>query len=186
MGIDVSTVNRLHLSCGKEEIAQINVPLGHTHTHTPTRARTHAPLAHTPGTAVLQQTGDLWNNRCKPPGPSSIDDTVSCRKSTRLLLELRNDPNLERPGEILKPLTQPPAPPPLPPSLSPFCSSYFCCSHFVSLPFSTLLSFSWGSQMARANPPLLPIPRPIICDRLDDRQIDGQTRRQTERQKEGR
>lgn len=54
VGIDVSAVNSLHLSCGKAEIAPINVPLGHTHIHANTH--THPALAHTPSTAVLQQT----------------------------------------------------------------------------------------------------------------------------------
>lgn len=45
--------------------------------------------------------------------------------------------------------------------------------------------------MVHVNPPHQPplsanVPSTIICDRLDNRQIDGQTHGQTERQKEGR
>lgn len=84
VGIDVSAVNSLHLSCGKAEIAPINVPLGHTHTFTQTHTR--CTSAH-PQHHCSPANQDLWNNNCKAPRPAArlIDQLISCREPTPLL-----------------------------------------------------------------------------------------------------
>lgn len=181
MGIDVSAVNRLHLSCGKAEIAPINVPLGHTHARRPTYTcyvRTHT---HTPPAPLfsIQQTRIYGTIVVNHPGRSISENQHRCC----ILLELHSDFEniLDKAREIPEPFDSTSHPPSV-----AILQQLLCCSHFVSLPFSTLLSFSWGCQMARVKPPPSPTSHPIICDRLDDRQIDGQTHRQTERQKEGR
>lgn len=76
MGIDVSTVNRLHLSCGKEEVALINVPLG---------------LAHIFHIAAANK--DLRNDRCKPEWLTSrvIDEVVVTYRKSTLELQHKSD-----------------------------------------------------------------------------------------------
>lgn len=54
------------------------------------------------------------------------------------------------------------------------------CGHFVSLPLSTRRSLSRGCQMARVRYPPPPTHTPVMCECLEDRQIDGQTARQKE------
>lgn len=169
MGIDVSTVNRLHLSCGKEEIAPINVPLGHTRTHRYTFPRAHAPrYAHTCSTCTHPRhhcspaNKDMWNNHCKPSRPAvwAIDETAVYRKSTRPFASSLDFKTVaaqkgQRNAETFDSVSHLPS--------VAILSQTLCCSHFVSQPFSTLLSFSWGCQMARVNPLH---PPSIICDRF--------------------
>ena len=146
-----------------------------THTHAPTyTCYTHTHPQHRCSPAYK----DLWNNHCKPPRTAArpIDQLVDAAVASSLNFKIiTTQRRPERDPETFDSTSHLPS----------VAILLLCCSHFVSLPFSTLLRFSWGCQMARVKPPPPP-PRPIICDRLDDRQIDGQTRRQTERQKEGR
>lgn len=137
----------------------------HTHTQIHVSARalrdthTHAPHAHTPGTTVLQQTricGTIIVNhpgrRCgrsmRPPCIESPLLRPWTSKSVAAQKGQRNAETFDSVSHL--------------PSVA-ILSQALCCSHFVSQPFSTLLSFSWGCQMARVNPLH---PPSIICDRF--------------------
>lgn len=154
----------------------------HTHTQIHVSARalrdthTHAPHAHTPGTTVLQQTricGTIIVNhpgrRCgrsmRPPCIESPLLRPWTSKSVAAQKGQRNAETFDSVSHL--------------PSVA-ILSQALCCSHFVSQPFSTLLSFSWGCQMARVNPLH---PPSIICDRFGwqtNRWADTQADRETE------
>lgn len=142
-------------------------PRTHTHTQIHVSARTlrdthtHAPHAHTPGTTVLQQTRICGTIIVNHPGRRcGRSMRPPCRKSTRPFASSLDFKTVaaqkgQRNVETFDSVSHLPS--------VAILSQTLCCSHFVSQPFSTLLSFSWGCQMARVNPLH---PPSIICDRF--------------------
>lgn len=129
-----------------------------------THAHTHAMLSHTPGTTVPQQTricGTIKhciNHRGRQWGRSISSSHAGSQHSCCILLELhsvlQNYHNIVRKGRRNQETFD---------SMSHLSSvailqRLLCCSHFVSPPFSTLLGFSWGCQMARVKPPTPTVP----------------------------
>lgn len=157
-----------------------------THTHTQIHVSARAPrYAHTCSTCTHPRhhcsptNKDMWNNHCKPSRSAvwAIDETAVYRKSTRPFASSLDFKTVaaqkgQRNAETFDSVSHLPS--------VAILSQALCCSHFVSQPFSTLLSFSWGCQMARVNPLH---PPSIICDRFGwqtNRWADTQADRETE------